>query len=219
MRMITVVLADDHHLVRKGIRGLLEETEDIEVIAEAEDGQQAIELVEKHAPDVLLVDIAMPRLNGIQAADRIRDLGLPTRVVILTMHSSPLLVRQALRSGAKGYLLKRSVTEELLLAVRAASRNETYLSPPVSGIVADGYLMAQDDEQLGSPIDRLTSREREVLQLIAEGYTSGAIAEQLKISSSTVDRHRANLMVKLDVHDIAGLTRAAIKYGLVFLEE
>ncbi|MEJ2349333.1 MAG: response regulator transcription factor [Anaerolineales bacterium] len=217
--MITVVLADDHHLVRKGIRGLLEDAEDIQVIAEAEEGQQAIELVEKHNPDVLLVDIAMPRLNGIQAAERIRDLGLSTRVVILTMHSSQLLVRQALRSGAKGYLLKRSVTEELLLAVRAASRNETYLSPPVSGIVADGYLMAQDSEQLGSPIDQLTSREREVLQLIAEGYTSSAIAERLKISTSTVDRHRANLMEKLDVHDIAGLTRAAIKYGLVFLEE
>jgi DNA-binding NarL/FixJ family response regulator len=217
--MITVVLADDHHLVRKGIRGLLEEAGDIEVVAEAEDGQQAVELVGRHAPDVLLVDIAMPRLNGIQAAQRIRDLGLPTRVVVLTMHSSKLLVRQALLSGAKGYLLKRSVTEELLLAVRAASRDETYLSPPVSGMVAQGYLMARDGDQPASPIDQLTSREREVLQLIAEGYTSSAIAERLKISASTVDRHRANLMEKLDVHDIAGLTRTAIKYGLIFLEE
>jgi DNA-binding NarL/FixJ family response regulator len=217
--MITVILADDHHLVRKGIRGLLEEADDIEVVAEAEDGQQAVELVERHSPDVLLVDIAMPRLNGIQAAERIRDLGLPTRVVVLTMHSSQLLVRQALLSGAKGYLLKRSVTEELLLAVRAASRNETYLSPPVSGIVAKGYLMGQAAGESASPIDLLTSREREVLQLIAEGYTSSAIAERLKISASTVDRHRANLMEKLDVHDIASLTRTAIKYGLVFLEE
>ncbi|HZD58248.1 MAG TPA: response regulator transcription factor [Anaerolineales bacterium] len=217
--MITVIVADDHHLVRKGIRGLLEEAGDIEVVAEAEDGQQAVELVERHAPDVLLVDIAMPRLNGIQAAERIRDLGLPTRAVILSMHSSRLLVRQALRGGAKGYLLKRSVTEELLLAVRAASRDETYLSPPVSGIVAEGYLMGQGVGQPASPIDQLTSREREVLQLIAEGYTSSAIAERLRISTSTADRHRANLMAKLDVHDIAGLTRMAIKYGLVFLEE
>jgi DNA-binding NarL/FixJ family response regulator len=217
--LIRVVLADDHHLVRKGIRGLLEDADDIEVVAEAEDGQEAIELVEEHAPDVLLADIAMPRLNGIQATQRIRDLNLPTRVVILSMHSSRLLVRQALFSGAKGYLLKRSVSEELLLAVRAASRNETYLSPPISGIVAEGYLIAQDGDRRASPIDQLTYREREVLQLIAEGYTSGGIAQRLKISASTVDRHRANLMAKLDVHDIAGLTRMAIKYGLVFLDE
>jgi NarL family two-component system response regulator LiaR len=216
--MITVILADDHHLVRKGIRRLLEEAGDINVVGEAQDGQEAIELTESLVPDVLLIDIAMPRLNGIQAIERIRALDLPTQVVILSVHASPLFVRQALRSGARGYLVKRSAAEELLLAVRAASKRETYLSPPISEIVTEAYL-SQSDPQMASPIDQLTPREREVLQLIAEGHTSSTIAQKMNISANTVDRHRSNLMAKLDMHDIAGLTRMAIKYGLISLDE
>jgi DNA-binding NarL/FixJ family response regulator len=216
--MIRVVVADDHHIVRKGIRGLLEKTDDIEVVGEAQDGQEAIELTERLIPDVLLIDIAMPRLNGIQATERIRDMGSATQVVILSVHSSRLLVRQALTSGARGYLLKKSVLEELLLAVRAAKDHETYLSPAISGVVMESFLSQSDAGEV-NPMDQLTPREREVLQLISEGHTSSAIAQMMDISINTVDKHRANLMSKLDMHDIAGLTRLAIQYGLIFLDE
>jgi DNA-binding NarL/FixJ family response regulator len=217
--MIRVILADDHHLVRRGIRALLEQADDISVIGEAEDGQAAVELVEQLKPDVLIIDIAMPRMNGIQATQRVHVLGLATQVVILSMHSRPTLVRQALRNGARGYLLKNSITEELLLAVRAASRRETYLSPEISGIIVDDFLTHQADVEKSGLFDQLTPREREVVQLVAEGYTNNGIARLLNISIKTVERHRANLMAKLDVHDVAGLTRIAVEHGLVFIDE
>lgn len=217
--MIRLVVADDHHLVRQGIRALLERSGDIEVVGEAGDGREAIDLVERHQPDVLVVDIAMPRLDGMQVIKRVRTLGVKTQIVVLSMYSDETLVRQAIRSGAKGYLLKRSVTEELLLAVRAASRGEAYLSPPVSGFLLTDLLSVRVEGDQVSLADRLTSREREVLQLIAEGNTNIAIAEKMNISEKTVEKHRANLMAKLNVHDVAGLVRAAIKHGLVFLDE
>jgi DNA-binding NarL/FixJ family response regulator len=217
--MIRVILADDHHLVRRGIRALLEQADDISVIGEAEDGQAAVELVEQLKPDVLIIDIAMPRMNGIQATQRVHVLGLATQVVILSMHSRPTLVRQALRNGARGYLLKNSITEELLLAVRAASRRETYLSPEISGIIVDDFLTHQADVEKSGLFDQLTPREREVVQLVAEGYTNNGIARLLNISIKTVERHRANLMAKLDVHDVAGLTRIAVEHGLIFVDE
>jgi len=217
--MIRVILADDHHLVRQGIRALLEKAADISIVGEAKDGQEAVELVEQLKPDVLIIDIAMPRMNGIQATQRVRALGLATQAVILSMHSRPTLVRQALRNGARGYLLKNSITEELLLAVRAASRRETYLSPEISGIIVDDFLTHQIDVEGSSQFDQLTPREREVMQLIAEGHTNNGIARLLSISIKTVERHRANLMAKLDVHDVAGLTRVAIEHGLIFVDE
>jgi DNA-binding NarL/FixJ family response regulator len=215
--MIRVIIADDHHLVRQGIRALLEKANDIQVIAEAADGREAIELVERLAPDVLVMDIAMPRLDGIQATKQIQDLGLATQVVILSMYSDEALVRRVLRNGARGYLLKRSVSEELWLAIRAASRGEIYLSPPISKSVVDGLFRAEVKEN--SMFDRLTPREREVLQLIAEGHTNKAIAQILKISVKTVEKHRANLMGALNVHDVAGLVRIAIDHGLVFPDQ
>lgn len=217
--MIRVILADDHHLVRAGIRVLLEKADDINVVGEAADGQEAIDLVERLTPDVLVIDIAMPRLNGIQATERVRAMGLVTQIVILSMYSDETLVRQALQKGAIGYLLKHAVTEELLLAVRAASLGETYLSPAVSGIILEDFLTLQATSHEANPFDQLTPREREVLQLIAEGHTNSAIAQIMNISVKTVERHRASLMAKLDVHDVAGLTRIAIKNRLVFLDE
>ena len=216
--MIRVILAEDHHLVRKGIRALLENADDIEIVGEAADGQEAVELTQRLAPDVLIMDIAMPRLTGIQATRRIRALNAATQVVILSMYSDETLVRQALGNGAKGYLLKRSVVEELLLAIRAASRGDIYLSPEICGPVLADLLTPQADAEM-SKFDRLTPREREVLQLIAEGHTNRAIAQLMKVSVKTVEKHRASLMSKLGIYDVAGLVRIAIQHGLIFLDE
>ncbi|MCA1554781.1 MAG: response regulator transcription factor [Chloroflexi bacterium] len=215
--MVRVVIADDHHLVRQGIRALLEKANDIDVVGEAADGQEAVELVEKLVPDVLVIDISMPRLGGLQAIERVRGLRLPTQIVMLSMHSDEVMVRQALRKGARGYLLKRSVTEELLLAIRAASRSETYLSPAISRTVLEDFLTLPNGADM-SPLERLSPREREVLQLIAEGKTNSAIAGLMKISVKTVEKHRASLMAKLKVHDMVALVRIAIKHGLVTLD-
>lgn len=217
--MIRVILADDHHLVRQGIRSLLEKTGDIEILAEAENGQEAVKLAERLAPDVLVMDIAMPRLNGIQAAEQIRSLGLATQVVILSMYSDETLVRHALRAGVRGYLLKRSVVEELLLALRAAMRGEIYLSPAVSQMMMTDFLAGQSTAEAASPFEQLSAREREALKLVAEGATNKAIAEAMQISIKTVEKHRTNLMTKLNVHDLAGLIRIAIKHGLISLDE
>jgi len=216
--VIRVVLADDHHLVRQGIRALLERANDIQVVGEAADGREAVELIRRVAADVLVMDIGMPRLDGIQATERIRALDVATRVVILSMHSDETLVRQALRSGARGYLLKGSVREELLLAIRAAMRGDIYLSPAISASLLDELLVPQGDRDERGPLDLLTPREREVLQLIVEGHTNTAMAHELQVSVKTVQRHRANLMAKLGVHDLAGLVRVAITQGLVVVD-
>ena len=216
--MIRVVIADDHHLVRQGIRALLEKAGDIEVVGEAADGQEALELVERLLPDVLVLDIAMPHLNGVEAVGRLRSLGVKTQALVLSMYADDALVRHALRSGAKGYLLKRAVSDELLMAVRAVSRGDTFLSPEVAGPVVsslvDSPLRIAD---LG-PLDQLTSRERQVLQLIAEGDTNREIATHLNLSEKTVEKHRGQLMAKLQTHDTAGLVRLAIKHGLIVLD-
>ena len=211
--MIRVVVADDHHLVRQGIRALLEKPGDIEVVGEAADGQEAIELVQRLLPDVLVIDFSMPRLNGIEAVRRIQDLGVKTRALILSMYSDDTLVRQALRSGAGGYLLKRAVSDELLLAVRAVGRGDTFLSPEVAGPVITGVL--EGNGRTEGPLDQLTSREREVLQLIIEGHTNRAIATHLHLSEKTIEKHRGHLMAKLDTHDTVALVRLAIKHGLL----
>jgi DNA-binding NarL/FixJ family response regulator len=216
--MIRTVIADDHHLVRQGLRALLEKAGDIEVVGEAADGQEALELVRRLLPEVLVIDIAMPHLNGVEAVGRLRGLGVKTRALILSMYSDDTLVRQALRNGAKGYLLKRAVSEELLLAVRAVSRGDTFLSPEVAGPVLTPLVANQTSGEASGPLDHLTSREREVLQLIAEGHTNREIATHLSISEKTVEKHREHLMSKLNAHETAGLVRLAIKHGLVSLD-
>ena len=217
--MIRVIVADDHHLVRQGIRMLLEKADDIEVVGEAEDGQEAVEMAERLTPDVLVMDISMPRLNGTQATERIHSRGLATQVVILSMHADKTIVRQALRYGAKGYVLKRAVAEELLLAVRAANLGDTYLSPPIAGSILSEFLAVSHGSDEPDVMERLTPRERQVLQLLAEGGTNRAIAQELVISVKTVEKHRTKLMGKLHVHDLTGLVRIAVKQGLASIEE
>jgi DNA-binding NarL/FixJ family response regulator len=216
--MIRVIIADDHHLVRQGIRSLLDNAGDIQVIGEADNGQAAIDLVTSLKPEVAVMDIAMPRMDGAQATEQIMNLDLPTQVVILSMHSDATLAQQLLRLGVKGYLLKESIAEELPIAIRAASQGQVYLSPAISQPVLNTLMMPQPEEVPESPAELLTPREREVLQLIAEGHTNNAIAETLSISVKTVEKHRSNLMSKLNVHDLPTLIRKAIQYKLIYLD-
>jgi DNA-binding NarL/FixJ family response regulator len=216
--MIRIVIAEDHHLVRQGIRALLEKAEGIEVVGEAADGHEAVELVNRLLPDVLVVDITMPGLNGLKAVSRLRALGVKTRALTPSMYEDEALVRQALRNRARGYLVKRSITEELLLAVRAVSRGEVFLCPEVSRVLLDDFLAAPEEPGPADPLHRLTSREWELLQLIAEGHTNPVIATHLHLSEKTVEKHRGSLMAKLRVHEAAGLVRLAIKHGLVSLD-
>jgi DNA-binding NarL/FixJ family response regulator len=217
--MITVVVTDDHHLVREGIRALLEKAHDMEVVGEAADGLQAIELVQSLNPGVLVMDIAMPRLNGMQALEQIQTLNQKTKIVILSMYSNETLVRKALQKGAKGYLLKDSVKEELLLAIRAASHGAIYLSPTISeAIFADVYSPEEATGENDSLIP-LTNREIQLLQLISEGCTNSEMAERMHLSIKTVERHRANLMTKLNARNLVELIRIAIRHGLILMDE
>ncbi len=217
--MIRVAVADDHHLVREGIRALLEKAGDLEVVGEAVDGLDAGKLVQAVAPDVLLIDIAMPGLNGIQALERVRALGVATQVVILSMYSDEILVRQALQLGARGFLLKGSVSEELLLAIRAAHRGATYLSPVISDALRSDASPPQAGARPVGPLGELTPREREILQLVSTGRTNSAMAAHLGISVKTVERHRTNLMAKLNAHNLVELIRIGIKQGLIRLDD
>ena len=216
MSKLRVVLADDHALVRAGIRLLLEKLPDMEVIAEASDGREAIRLVEKHEPHVVLTDIAMPFLNGLEVTRRLAKTFPKVRILILSMYSDEAHVFLALRAGAAGYLLKGSVREELKMAIRAVAQGETYLSPPVAKITIREY-SGRVNAELG-PLRKLSPRQEQVLQLIAEGKTTKQIALALNISVKTVESHRTQLMERLDIHDIASLVRFAIKIGLVTLE-
>lgn len=217
--MIRVVIADDHHLVRRGIRALLDKSSDIEVVGEASTGQEAIELVRELEPHVVVMDISMPRMDGTQASEQILAMDLPVEVVILSMHSDSIVAQQLLREGVKGYLLKNSIADELPLAIRAASSGRVYLSPAISDSILNTLMMPNQGDIPESPAELLTPREREVLQLIAEGHTNNAIAEILTISVKTVEKHRASLMSKLDVHDLPTLMRRSIKHGLIFLDK
>jgi len=213
--MIRVLIAEDHLMVRAGIRALLEKAGDIYVMGEASNGQEAIEMTETLKPDVLIMDIMMPRMNGIQAAENIRELRLPTYILLLSMYSDEGFVHQALQCGVKGYVLKSSVSDELLWAVRAVANGKTYLSTPISEIVVESAINPYSALQDGDPLSNLSPREKEILQLIAEEHTSAEIGKMLFISEKTVEKHRTKLMEKLNVRNLAGLVRLAVKYHLV----
>ena len=217
MTPIRVLLADDHTLVRAGIRSLLEGLENVEVVGEAGDGQEAVRLAESLRPDVVLLDVGMPGLNGLDVAARLVIHDPSIRVLILSMHTSEEYVLRALRAGCAGYLLKGSAVAELEIAVRAVARGETYLSPAVSKHVMDDYVRRTGGAT--DPIDALTPRQREVLQLVAEGNTSKDIADRLGLSFKTVEAHRAQIMERLGLHDVAGLVRFAMRMGLVRTED
>jgi len=211
-RPIRVLLADDHALVRAGLRKLLESLSGVAIVGEAGDGREALALVASKNPDLVLLDITMPGLNGLEAAERIGREHPGTRVILLSMHASEEHVLRALRAGAAGYLPKDAALEELELAINAVRRGEIYLSPAVSRHVSD-YVRRTGAET--EPRESLTPRQREILQLIAEGQSTKRIAGTLGVSVKTVETHRSQLMEKLDIHDVAGLVRYAIRIGLV----
>ena len=209
-----ILLADDHTLVRAGIRSLIEKMPaGIEVIGEAANGREALELIRSMAPNVVLMDIAMKELGGLEALPKITKNFPNVKVIILSAHSNEEYVIRALRSGAAGYMLKDAATQELELALRAVDEGKTYLSPSISRPVIDSYLERLDSA--ASPIERLTSRQREILQMIAEGKNTKEIAARLDISVKTVETHRLQLMGRLGIHDVPGLVRYAIRSGLV----
>lgn len=217
MKPLRLLLADDHTVVRSGIRMLLQSFAGIEIVAEADGGQAALELVKKTAPDIALLDISMPDLTGIEVAAQIQARFPQTRVVILSMHGGVEYVAQALQAGATGYLLKDATPEELETALQVVARGETYLSPRVSGALVNKYVRRASGGP--SSLDALTLRQREILQLIARGLSTKQIAADLDVSIKTVETHRAQLMERLEIRDIAGLVRFAIRSGLISADE
>jgi DNA-binding NarL/FixJ family response regulator len=213
MKTIRILIADDHALVRAGFRSLLEKLDGCEVVADVGDGREALRLLEQLQPDVVLMDVKMPGLNGLEATARITRDYPNVRVVILSMYTNEEYVIQALRAGAVGYLLKDAAIPELHLAVQAAVRGEMYLSPAISKRVLMDYVQLVGGG--GGMLDALTGRQREVLQLIAEGHTIKEVAQILQISVKTAEAHRTQLMERLDIHDVTGLVRFAIRVGLV----
>lgn len=214
MKPLRIVLADDHALVRAGIRALLERWPVTEVVGEAADGHAALALVAKHRPDVLLMDVAMQEMNGLEAAQRILEEAPETKVIILSMHANEEYVLRALQSGAAGYLLKDSAAVELELALEAVARGDTYLSPAISRTVIDRYLgrVSGSEEKAADP---LTPRQREILKHLAEGESVKEIAFALGLSVKTVESHRAAIMERLDIRDTAGLVKYAMRVGLI----
>ncbi len=208
--MIKILLADDHSLVRQGFSMILSAQSDMQIVGEASNGREAVELAEKLHPDVVVMDVTMPELNGIEATRRIAESAPRTRVLALSMHKDSVYVREILRAGARGYLLKDSADADLIAAVRSVAKGEAYLSPSVSDAVLTDYR-----KHVSNPIDLLTTREREVLQMIAEGKTNKEIATTLNLSVYTVEAHRGRVMEKLNLHSTGELVRFALRNGLI----
>jgi DNA-binding NarL/FixJ family response regulator len=217
MSNIRILLADDHVLVLAGIRGLIEEIEGTKIVAEATNGRDAVALAKQHRPDLVVMDISMKELNGIEATAQIKAELPDTRVLILSMHTTEEFVRRAIRAGASGYLVKDSAPLDLRMAIAAVMRNEIYLSPRISKHVVAGFLGGGGSAD-SSSLDALTARQREILQMVAEGKSTKEIAFELDVSVKTVETHRAALMERLDIRDVAGLVMYAVRHGLVSLD-
>lgn len=218
MKAFRILLADDHALVRAGIRELVQKISGIEVIGEASGGRQALELIESLSPDLVLLDIGMKELNGLEVAARVNRDFPKVKTLILSMHNNEEYVLRALRVGASGYMLKDSAIAELQLAIDAVRNNKTYLSPSISRNAIDNYLNRTSAPGKSTALEQLTPRQREILQLIAEGRSTKEIAGDLNLSAKTVETHRAQLMERLDIYDVASLVRYAMRVGLIQAE-
>lgn len=210
-----LVIAEDHTILREGLKALLAARAELEVVGEATDGREAVHAAEQLQPDLMLLDLSMPRFNGLEALKEIKRVSSETRVLVLTVHKTEDYVFTALQAGADGYVLKDSSSSELILAVQSVLRGERYLAPAIATTVVSGYLGSKDGTSLRGGVDDLSSREREVLKLIAEGYRTKDIAECLCISPKTVEKHRSNLMDRLNLRSVSALTTYAIEKGLV----
>jgi two-component system response regulator NreC len=210
MKRTRILLVDDHAVVRQGFKMILDAQADMQIVGEAANGREAVDLAEQLRPDIVVMDVAMPELNGIEATRRVIAADSHIRVIALSMHKDSVYVREILRAGARGYLLKDSGADDLVKAIRAVASGESYLSPAVSNAVLDDYR-----KHVTNPIDLLTSREREVLQMLAEGKTNKEIAVVLNLSVYTVDAHRGRIMEKLNLHSINELVRFALRNGLI----
>ena len=215
MRKIRIVLADDHKLMRSGLRVLLEQQQDFAVVGEASDGREAVSLVSSQKPDVLVMDIGMPNLNGIEAAAQITQNHPEISIVMLSMHSDESYVLRALKAGAKGYLLKDSAETDLIRAVHSVAEGKSFFSPAVSKVLLDDYVRKLKRSGTEDPYDLLTPREREVLQLVAEGKSNKDVAQLLNLSVYTVETHRSNIMEKLNLHGVPELILYAVRKGII----
>jgi len=216
---VRVIIADDHKIFREGLRVLLESLGDIEILGEAENGRLLLKLIRKDEPDLVIVDVAMPDMNGIEAARQIKSFNPDIKVLALSMHSDSRFVTQMLKAGANGYLLKDCAFDELTVAMNTVSKNQVYLSPGITDLVVKAYLTKNAEPGETTDTGVLTSREREILQLLAEGKSTQEIATALSISSKTVDTHRRQVMTKLDLHSVAELTQYAIRKGIIVLDD
>lgn len=214
---LSVFIVDDHTLVRAGIRKLIEASPELNVVGEATDGREAVEQILTIKPELVLMDVAMSGLNGIDAARQVHASLPQTRIIMLSMHEDRQYVFESLKAGATGYVLKSAAFQDLMSAIETVMSNKNYISPALSDLVMNDYIRRAQGEEKSTELGRLSGREREVLQLIAEGKSSAEVGELLHISVRTVDTHRHNIMTKLEIHSIAGLTKFAIRHGLCVL--
>jgi two-component system response regulator NreC len=212
---LRVLLADDHSIVRRGLRSLIETQPDLKVVAEAGDGLEALKLCEEHQPDAVILDVAMPKLNGIEVAERVQKLARPPSVLILSMHADESYIIRALAAGARAYLLKDATDEDLIPALRAVAAGRPFFSPSVTGVLIEDYVRQLQARGLTDSYHLLTDREREVLQLLAEGRSNKEVAALLNVGVSTVETHRANLMQKLNLHNTAEIVLYAVRKRII----
>ena len=214
-KTFNIVLAEDHTILREGLKSLLSSQPDLRIVGEAGDGLEAIRCVRDHSPDMILLDLSMPRMTGLDAIKEIKRVSSDTKIIVLTVHSTEEYILATLQAGADGYVLKDAHSTELMTAIRHVLDGRRYLSPSISGTIIDGLLQGKNASAIRSSWDTLTQREREILKLVAEGHKNKEIADLLCISLKTVEKHRANLMEKLDLHNVASLTALAAEKGLI----